>query len=56
LALIKRHLSSANRVAEQSNILYVELFFKVTQYQLKIQLSSIYPKYLYSASNIGGCI
>jgi len=26
-------------------ILYVELYLKLTQYQLNVQLSSIYPKY-----------
>jgi len=32
----------------ESDIPYVELYLKLTQYQLKVQLSSIYPKYLYS--------
>jgi len=32
----------------ESYILYVVLYLKLTQYQLNIQLSSIYPKYLYS--------
>jgi len=27
---------------------YAELYLKLTQYQLNVQLSSIYPKYLYS--------
>jgi len=32
----------------KSYIPYVKLYLKLTQYQLNIQLSSIYPKYLYS--------
>jgi len=31
----------------ESDIPYVELYLKLTQYQFKVQLSSIYPKYLY---------
>jgi len=32
----------------KSYILYVELYLKLTQYQLIVQLSSIYPRCLYS--------
>jgi len=32
----------------ESYILYVELYLKLTQYQLNVQFSFIYPKYLYS--------